>query len=470
MVIIKKVVLSMNEQEKYLVIKRLVESDGNKKRAAVKLNCTVRHINRLINAYKLKGKEAFSHGNKGNTPACALSDDTKQSIVLLYQNKYFDANIKHFTELLASKENIHVSIPTVRALLLENNILSPKAHKKTKHNCIERLRAEKASANTAKRIKAIDQAIVSIEDSHPCRPRCAYFGEMIQMDASIHLWFGNNKTHLHAAIDDATGAIVGAYFDKQETLNGYYNVFKQILTDYGIPYMFYTDNRTVFEYKKKNSNKLEDDTFTQFGYACKQLGVALKTTSIPQAKGRVERLFNTLQSRLPVELRLAGINTIEQANEFLSSYIKQFNAQFALDTKGITSVFENQPTKEQINLYLSVITLRKINAGHAICFKNNLYRPLDSHGMYADYHKGTDALVIQALDGSLYCSIHDKLYALDEIPQHEKVSRNFNTNNDFDAAKNIKKPNIPSMDHPWRKDNFMKYVYAMCGHETDWAS
>ena len=460
----------MNEQEKYSVIKKLVETDGNKKRAAVKLNCTVRHINRLINAYKKNGKKAFSHGNKGNVPACALSDDTKQAILLLYQNKYYDANISHFTELLACNESIHVSVSTVRTVLLENNILSPKAHKKTKRKCAERLQAEKVSAKSTNKIKAIEQAIVSIEDSHPCRPRCAYFGEMIQMDASCHRWFNNTKTYLHAAIDDSTGIVVGAYFDKQETLNGYYNVFKQILTDYGIPYMFYTDNRTVFEYKKKNSNQLEDDTFTQFGYACKQLGVALETTSIPQAKGRVERLFNTLQSRLTVELRLAGINTIEQANEFLSSYIKQFNAQFALSTKGITSVFEKQPSKEQINLYLSVITLRKINAGHAVCFNNKLYRPLDSFGSYADYHKGTEVLVIQALDGELYCSIHDKIYVLDEIPQHEIVSRNFNTRAECEAVEKEKKPIIPSMDHPWRKDNFMKYVHAMCGRETDWAS
>lgn len=98
---------------------------------------------------------------------------------------------------------------------------------------------------------------------------------------------GNNKTQLHAAIDDATGAIIGAYFDHQETLNGYYNVLEQILKTRGIPYMFFTDRRTVFEYKKKKSPSVEEDTFTQFGYACKQLGIEIKTSSVPEAKGRV---------------------------------------------------------------------------------------------------------------------------------------------------------------------------------------
>jgi transposase-like protein len=153
---------------------------------------------------------------------------------------------------------------------------------------------------------------------------------MLQMDASQHLWFGNEKSYLHIAVDDATGAITGAYFDSQETLNGYYHVLYQILTQYGIPFMFFVDKRTVFEYKKKNISSVEEDTFTQFGYACKQLGIQIKTSSVPQAKGRVERMFQTLQSRLPLELRLAGVTSIEQANEFLKAYIKEFNAQFAL--------------------------------------------------------------------------------------------------------------------------------------------
>jgi len=89
----------------------------------------------------------------------------------------------------------------------------------------------------------------------------------------------------------------------------------------------------VFEYKRKNETSVEKDTFTQFGYACKQLGIAIQTSSIPQAKGRVERMFGTLQSRLPIELRLKGVTTLEEANEFLNHYVKKNNAQFALSTE-----------------------------------------------------------------------------------------------------------------------------------------
>ena len=121
------------------------------------------------------------------------------------------------------------------------------------------------------------------QEAHPRRPRAAYFGELIQMDASPHIWFGNEVTHLHLAIDDATGKIVGGYFDEQETLKAYYQVLYQILKNYGIPYKFLTDRRTVFEYKRKNASSDEKDTYTQFSYACSQLGIELESSTRPLA-------------------------------------------------------------------------------------------------------------------------------------------------------------------------------------------
>ena len=94
---------------------------------------------------------------------------------------------------------------------------------------------------------------MAVEDAHSRRPRCAYFGEMQQMDATPFEWVSGQVWHLHLSVDDATGAITGAWFDTQETLNGYYHVLYQILSDYGIPYKLFTDRRAVFTYKKKNS-------------------------------------------------------------------------------------------------------------------------------------------------------------------------------------------------------------------------
>ena len=292
----------MDEQLKYEIIKDLVNhpDTGNKDRAALRLGCTRRHINRMIAGYKKEGKGFFVHGNKGRKPATTISDDIRQQIIDLYRAKYYEANFVHFTELLERYEGVHVSASSVMNILGKEYILSPKVTK-AKHKRVKReLKALKKAAKTQKEQDKIQTNLVAVEDAHSRRPRCAYFGELEQMDATPYEWVNGQTWHLHLAIDDALGRITGGWFDTQETLNGYYHVFSQILTDYGIPYKFFTDRRTVFTYKKKNVLSDDKDTYTQFAYACRQLGVELESSSVPQAKGRVERLNQTLQSRLPI--------------------------------------------------------------------------------------------------------------------------------------------------------------------------
>lgn len=452
----RKVVLRMNEQYKYETIKKLVEEDGNKDRAAKKLGCTKRNINRLIKLYKTKGKEGFVHGNRNRKPSCTIDENTKALVIDLYRTKFSEANIAHFCELLEKHENIIVSDTTVRNWLYEEGILSPKATRKTKKKLKNELKKAKKEATTIKEIRQLDDKLESLEreDAHPRRPRAAYFGELIQMDASPHVWFGNVVTHLHLAIDDATGKIVGGYFDEQETLNAYYHVLYQILTEYGIPYKFLTDRRTVFEYKRKNASSDEEDTYTQFSYACKQLGIELESSSVPQAKGRVERLNQTLQSRLVIEMRLSGISTIEEANEFLNSYIKEFNDRFALPINSTKTVFEMQPDIKVINQTLAVLAERKIDAGHCIKFENKHYIPVTENNIDVYLKKGMTALVIKSFDNQLYVNILDQLFALREIPQRLEKSKNFD---------NVKEPKlhkiyIPPMSHPWKHASFMAFV------------
>jgi len=377
-IVIRKVILNMTEQQKYYSIKKVVDSNGNKKAASMKLGCTTRYINRLILGYNEHDKSLFVHGNRNRSPVHTIPFNIKQTIIDLYKNKYYDANFTHYSELLQSYESITASPSTIRTILMDQGILSPMVTRATKKKHKQQLKEKLKSSTSLKEQNKLTENLILLEDAHPRRPRCAFFGEMVQMDASIHLWFGSTKSQLHVAIDDATGMILGAYFDPQETLNGYYNVLHQILITHGIPYMFYTDRRTVFEYKQKKSPSLEEDTFTQFSYACKQLGIDIKTTSCPQSKGRVERLFQTLQSRLPLELRLAGVTTIEQPNTLLNSYIKEFNAKFSLPVNHNKSVFEKQPDNKIINLTLAVLSNRKVDNGHCISYHKNYYRLLNS--------------------------------------------------------------------------------------------
>jgi len=455
----------MSEQKKYEVIKKLVDSQGNKDRAAVTLGITRRQVDRLIIAYKEKGKAAFVHGNRGRKPATTTPDEVRSTVVDLYRTKYYEANFVHFTELLERNEGISLSVSAITSFLEAENILSPRVTKAKKKRIKKKLEQKKSAARTKKEAEEIQANIIAVEDAHSRRPRCAYFGELEQMDASPYEWFGTEKSTLHIAVDDATGRITGAYFDRQETLKGYYNIYAQILRRYGIPCKFFTDRRTVFTYKKKNAPDIGEDTCTQFAYACRQFGTEIKYSSVPQAKGRVERMFETLQSRLPVELRLAGITDIDAANEFLDHYINEFNAKFALPSDCIKSVFETQPSEETINLTLAVLTQRTVDSGHCIQFDKHYYRMLNSRGMQEHYSKGTKVMVIQAFDGSLYCSVNDKtVYALEEIPKHEKKSKEL----DPDYQKPWpRKRYIPPMNHPWRSKTFWKFVKSQEHHRMD---
>ena len=450
----RKVELRMNEELKYKVIKKLVETNGNKKRAAVMLNRSVRQIDRMIAGYKEKGKEFFVHGNRGRKPSHALSEEEKTEIEQIYLSKYFDCTYTAFSEYLAKDENIFLSVDEVRTILRDRYIFSPRTHKSTRKRIRKQLLKEQQQARNKTEKSNIQAKIVAVEDAHPRQPRCQYFGEELQMDACIHLWFGKTKTTLHAAIDDATGQVVGLYFDKEETLNGYYNITHQILTKYGIPYLIKTDKRTVFEYKKKASSKVEEDTFTQYAYACKQLGIHIETSSVPESKPRVERLFQTLQQRLPQELRLAQISTIDEANEFLSTYIKRFNEKFALCINNSKSVFENQPSSEKINLMLAVLCKRVVDSGHSIKYNKHYYRFINRVGTPIYFNKGTKCIVIKAFDGNLYATVDNSVFALEEISEVQAKSEN------FDEIEEIKerKVYIPKMTHPWKSKSFEDFV------------
>lgn len=455
----KEVKLRMNEQQKYEVIKELVDHNGNKNRAAVKLHLSRRQIDRLIIKYKENGKSAFVHGNRDKKPSTALDKSISENIVLLYKNKYQDFNFNHFKDYLDEEENIHVSYKFIYNTLMNAGITSPKVRKATKRRLAKQKLLEEKKIKlkmSNEQIEVIVSHEVALEDSHPRGEKPKYFGEIVEMDGSIHLWFGDKKTCLHLAADKATNTILGGYFDKQETLNGYYHVLYQILNKYGILNRFKTDNRTVFNYMSLNKDKRtsDKDVLTQFGYACKQLGIDIETTSISQAKGLIERDNGTFQGRLVNELRLNGISTIEEANKYLSKvFIPKFNKRFAMDYTKFPSVFEEAPSKEKINYILAVLTPRKIDNGNAIKYKNKYYQPYLDNNIKC-FKPKTEVLVIKAFDGQLLVSIDEAIYELRELSRNERFSKEF----DEEVVVKKRKVYIPPMSHPWKLESFKRQL------------
>lgn len=210
----------------------------------------------------------------------------------------------------------------------------------------------------------------------------------------------------------------------------------------------------MFEYNKKGTTRDEDNTFTQFSYACSQLGTSIETSSTPEFKPRIERLFGTLQTRLISELRLANITTIEEANNFLPAFLDKYNSKFALCINNNKSVFEKQPSISKINLTLAVLSRRVVDSGHSISFKRKYYRFVNSVGTPIYFGKGTKCMVIEAFDKSLYATVEDSIFSLEEIPKIQAFSESF----DEILPTEPKKIYIPKMIHPFKRQSFEKFI------------
>ena len=174
----RKVELRMNEQNKYEIIKKLVDTNGNKKKAATKLGCTVRTINRLIIKYKEQGKKGFIHGNRGRLPASAVPLDIKNKIISLYINDFSDANFTYFCEIVESDFGIKISDTTLNNWMRVEDVLSPKARRKTKKALKKKLK-ERLKDTASEKVKNEIKESISIldeQDAHPRRPRSKYAG------------------------------------------------------------------------------------------------------------------------------------------------------------------------------------------------------------------------------------------------------------------------------------------------------
>ncbi len=508
----KEVSLTMKEDQKYKIIKQVVEHRSSRARACVVLSLSDRQVRRLITRYQCQGKQAFRHGNAGKTPANKISTATKNQIVRLYTTTYEGFNIKHFHEYLVSREGLNISESSVRRILRERHCLSPKAHRATKRAVRKELKLKESQSKPLSKREAqtlqVVEPIAPIK-AHPSRARKKHAGELLQMDASQEFWLGpaHDKITLHLGIDDATGIVVGAWFENQETLQGYYELFAQILKRYGAPYEILTDRRTVFNYNKKagipglenplttfgyacqtlgtqllkrygapyeiltdrrtvfNYNKKAgipglENPLTTFGYACQTLGTQLSVTSIPQAKGRIERMIGTFQSRLRSELKLAGISSRKAANQFLETYLPRFNEQFALPLEGITSVYDVQLSETEIERVLIIPRERTIAKGHTLQLDNVTYQTFQN-GHLVCLPPKAKVLTIKTYKGNLYATDRaDNVYELRRLQIHERQSPAFEVIIETPANGKAKKSSVPAITHPWRLMNYRDFLVS----------
>ena len=340
-----KVTLTMKEQHK---LKMVIDYEAGKiraQRAAELLGITKRQFRRLVAAYRQRGIVGLAHGNRGRSPANRISEAVRQEILRLAKETYRDYNDCHFTEELAEQaEPILVSRSTLRRIRRATGQGSPRKRRAPEYRSR--------------------------------RERYPQAGMMLQTDGSRHDWLEGRGPWLTlvAMIDDANNEVPWAVFREEEDAAGYFLVLEQVCMSKGIPQSIYADQHTIFQSPSQPS--IEQELYgelprTQFGRLVDELGIQLIAARSPQAKGRIERLWGTLQDRLIKELRKAGANDLESANRVLAAYLPKFNARFQIEAAQSGSAYLPWPPDRDPAHYFCFKYTRTVTNDNTIPFNNH---------------------------------------------------------------------------------------------------
>lgn len=301
----EQIVVRPREEKRAWVLNRVLAGQCTVGEAAAMLGLSVRQVRRQKGAYEEGGVRALIHGNRGRKPAHALSTELSDRVVELARTRYEGCNDQHFTELLAEREETRLSRSSVRRILRNAGIRSPRKRRAPKH----RSRRERAPQE----------------------------GMLLQIDGSRHDWLQGRGPYLTliGGIDDATGKVPHAVFRDQEDAQGYFLLLEHIVLREGVPVAVYRDRHGIFERSSKEPLSIEEQFAkkrepTQFGRLLEELDVTSIPARSPQAKGRIERLWGTFQDRLVGELRLSGACGLQEANQVLWEFLPRFNERFAV--------------------------------------------------------------------------------------------------------------------------------------------
>jgi len=368
-----KVTLTMKEQHK---LKMVIDYEAGKigaQRAAELLGISKRQFRRLVAAYRQRGIGALADGNRGRSPANRISEAVRQEILRLAKESYRDYNDCHFTEELAEQaEPIVVSRSTLR-----------------------RIRRAAGQGSPRKR---------RAPEYRGRRERYPQAGMMLQTDGSRHDWLEGRGPWLTLVgmIDDANNEVPWAIFREEEDAAGYYLVLEQVCLRKGIPQSIYADQHTIFQ--SPSQPTVEQELYgelprTQFGRLVDELGIQLIAARSPQAKGRIERLWGTLQDRLVKELRKAGANDLESANRVLAAYLPKFNARFQIEAAQSGSAYLPWPAERDPAHYFCFKYTRTVTNDNTIPFNN--YRLQIPPGPGRKSYAKAKVALHHAMDGSL---------------------------------------------------------------------
>ena len=402
------IVIRQKELKRLHVIHRVLNAEITQAEASEILSLSERQIRRIVSRIRQEGDTGIIHKSRGKESNRKLPKKLTERVVYLYQQKYQGFGPTLFCEKLAEEESIHISDETARKLLIDEGLWEKNRKQRTHRQW---------------------------------RQRKEHCGEMVQMDGSHHDWFEGRGPEcvLMAYIDDATNRVYCRFYEYEGTIPAM-DSFKRYIRRYGIPMSIYFDRHTTYKSPAKPTIQEEingEEPLSEFGRALEELGVQRIYAYSPQAKGRIERLFKTLQDRLIKEMRLKGIKSVKEANKFLKTYLPEYNKKFSLKAHKPEDLHMPVPGGIDLNTIFCIKTDRTVRNDNTITYKKKLYQ-------IEEVMAGKIVAVTERIDGRMRILYQDRSLKFRQIdirpeqPQKQKIKIR------------RRAAYIPPTDHPWR--------------------
>jgi transposase len=409
--------MSAKELNRLEVMQRLSKKQMSQKEAGRILGLSVRQIKRLLKAYRRQGAAGLVSKHRGRKGNNCLSQEVKKRALNLLKTKYkgFGPTLAH--EKLVEKEKLKLSDESVRKLMIAEELWKPRKAKK-----------------------------VVI---HQLRERRACFGELIQIDGSPHDWFEGRAEAcvLLVFIDDASGQLVQLLFVESESFFSYCQAAEGYFKQYGKPVAFYSDKHGIFRVNVPSTGVGE--ALTQFGRAMQELDIEIICANSPQAKGRVERVIQTLPDRLPKELRLQGISNMTDGNAYLPEFLQDFNQRFAVEARSSINAHRPLTAKDDLARILTWQETRTLSKNLTLQFEKVVYQIQTQRPSYA--LRNAQVTVCVNPQEQITILYHGKALPYSIYKQQAKQAKIVSTKQLNQTLSQPRLPHKPAPDHPWRR-------------------
>lgn len=410
--------MSKKELSRLEVIQRVEQKRLSQKEAAEILGISARQVRRLQGSYREHKEKGLISKRRGQPSNNRLKAALRQQAIDLLHSRYHDFGPTLAQEKLTELHGLQISVESVRQIMITEELWKPR------------------------RVKRVT--------THPMRLRRACLGELVQIDGSPHAWFEDRAPActLLVYIDDATGRLMELLFVPVETTFNYFAATRRYLDRHGCPVAFYSDQHGIFKVNAKNA--LSGSGMTQFGQAMKALGIEIICAHTPQAKGRVERVNQTLQDRLVKELRLQKISSMEAANAFAPEYMVDFNRRFAVQARSNHDAHRPLSfSEEELDIIFSLKQTRTLSKNLTLQYRKVIYQIQTTRPTYALRHaqvtvcqNAQDDIKILYKGRSLDYTVFHKQERQAEVVMSKEVDTHL---------KKSRKPHKPAADHIWRQ-------------------